>query len=132
MASSPSQGKVEILNYKSAEGVFLVLSGAPSFSYSEAQSLNGKNGNETEPPAFVPRNLLLEAKREIRVLQERCRELENGVNTLRGQNEKLKEDNNKFLQQFGEFEVTSFTMQISDIQDGYINPVGGMLQVTPL
>ena len=86
------------------------LAGAPSFCYSETPSQNGKHNSDTAPPAFVPRNLLLEAKREIRVLQERCRELENGLRDLKDDNEKLQAENSKFEQQVGRFEVGGISL----------------------
>ena len=94
----------EFLNPENWQGSF-TGAGAPSFSYSEAQSINGKVGSDTAPPAFVPRNLLLEAKREIRVLQERCRELECGFNDMKQENEALRKENKRVLQQVGQFEV---------------------------
>ena len=83
----------------------IIRAGAPSFSFSEAQSVNGKINSDTAPPAFVPRNLLLEAKREIRVLQERCRELESGFSAMKEENEELKKIYSKASQQLGDFEV---------------------------
>ena len=57
----------------------------------------------------MPRNLLLEAKREIRVLQERCRELESGLNALKEENKQLREEKSNSSHQVGDFEVPAAT-----------------------